>query len=76
MEAGKIYKVNHCRKGVFSFRVIEDTEEWVTGEIVGGKIKNLAYWINADNVSGDVLTLRKSFIKIEIIECSTIDRGM
>ena len=61
---GHIYKIKHCRKGIFSIQVKSQSEEWVTGVI----IKGIADAVLDYNVKyeGEEITTRKSFITVLI----------
>ena len=62
MEIGKIYKVRHSRKGVFSLKVKSFHEEWVVGEVYQGATRAML----PENVKleGDPITVRKSFLTV------------
>lgn len=59
-EVGKVYKINHSRKGKFSIKVTKVSEEWVDGDIVEG----VAGAIMSYNVreTGESICSRKSLI--------------
>ena len=58
MEVGKLYKVNHSRKGKFNLRVTSFDDTWVTGIIVDSTAKAmLDYNVKT---SGDEITVRIS----------------
>lgn len=61
-EKGKIYKIRHSRKGVFTIEVEAVDDEWVQGWIVSGT----AHAIMDYNVKeqGENITLRISFCTI------------
>lgn len=48
-ENGKTYEVTHSRKGRFTLRVENQSEEWLTGLIV-------------DGTESEEITVRKSFL--------------
>ena len=63
MEIGKLYKVNHSRKGKFNLRVTSIDGEWVTGIIIDSTAKAmLDYNVRT---SGDEITIRISHAKFE-----------
>lgn len=64
---GKTYDVVHSRKGHFCFRVVADDGKWVTGEIISGRAINISRDI-ADNVSGEVITIRKNMASFDFVE--------
>lgn len=59
LEVGSTYNVNHSRKGKFSLLVQSDSDEWVTGIIVGGKAGAMLHYNEKE--CGDEITVRKSF---------------
>lgn len=61
-EIGKTYKIRHTRKGVFSFRVVNQCDEWVTGTIVDGKANAMMDY--NEKFEGEDITVRKSFVTI------------
>ena len=63
MEKGKIYKINHSRKGEFSIRVTGEDSEWLHGIIVEGAAD--AILTNNIRNEGEAITVRKSLCLIE-----------
>lgn len=58
---GRVYTVDHSRKGKFTLLVTSQTDEWVTGTIVDGTAKAMLDY-NVREV-GEEVTLRRSFIR-------------
>ena len=52
LEIGKIYKIDHRRKGIMVIEIMSFTNDWVESLIVEGKAK------------GEKVTLRRAFIII------------
>jgi len=64
-EVGKIYQVNHRRKGTFKVRVLAVSEGWVDCEIVDGQ----AYFVSDSNRGeGEKITLGQSLSRFHEIE--------
>ncbi len=62
MIVGKIYKVKHSRKGVFTIQVTSINETWVTGTIINGTADAL---LNENiRYEGEEITVRISFLTI------------
>ena len=59
-----LIKINHRRKGIFKALLLADYGEWIKVQIVGDTVK---YISDEDLRFGDVLTIRKSFCKIEVL---------
>ena len=66
IEVGKVYRVNHCRKGKFNFLVTGIHGEWIDGEIVEGEAKLMSRGGNAR--AGDAISFRESFASFEEIK--------
>lgn len=66
LEIGRIYEVNHYRKGKFTIMVTKLDEEFATGLIVSGK----ANAILDHNIRemGEEITFRRSFATFKILE--------
>lgn len=60
-EAGKIYKVTHSRKGIFTMRVDSVGEVWAQGVIVEGKANALLAY--NEKFEGEPITVRIAFCK-------------
>ena len=64
LENGKVYKVNHTRKGNFDLYVESQVElqdeTWITGIIVEGKAQ--AMLKDNEKFVGDEITVRKSLL--------------
>lgn len=58
VEIGKLYTVNHSRKGTFCMRVTGINGEWITGIVVDSVAKAIMEY-NV-KVSGDEITVRDS----------------
>lgn len=66
LENNKVYKVNHSRKGRFTMRTTDvSNDTWVTGEIVDGKTRTMLP--ENSRSEGETITVRKSFCKFEEI---------
>lgn len=63
-ENGKVYIINHSRKGTFGMRVDSQDEEWLTGEVVGGTAKAIMEYNVKEK--GEEITVRKNLIKNSI----------
>lgn len=61
-EIGKIYKINHSRKGKFAIQVTRQCDEWVTGVIIQGMAKAMLDY--NEKYEGEEITVRKSFCTI------------
>jgi hypothetical protein len=61
-EVGKTYKVKHCRKGVFTAKVLQINGEWVDMLVVAGS----THAILPENKRsvGEPLTARESFMNV------------
>ena len=70
---GEVYKVKHCRKGVFRIKVLKVGEEWLEGIICEGQTNAM----NGDNAKfeGDEITVRKSFLTILINKPETREQS-
>jgi hypothetical protein len=73
MENGKTYNITHCRKGSFTFKVIDhdgtigNDAEWVTGLITKGHTKTMLP--ENRKFEGEEETVRLSFLtKIEEVK--------
>lgn len=62
LEIGKIYKVRHSRKGVFSLKVESIDDEWVIGQVYQGRANAMMDY-NV-KLEGDPITVRESFLTI------------
>ena len=60
-EEGKIYTVNHSRKGTFTIRVTHQSDEWVHGEIIQGTAQAMLDYNVKEK--GEDIGLRKEFIR-------------
>lgn len=63
VKVGKIYNVNHSRKGRFILKIISVNDEWITGELIEGDPKYLSE--GAYSVAGEEMTLRESFCEFQ-----------
>lgn len=73
LEKGVIVIIDHSRKGTFIGKVIRDSGDWVTVEIVKGKAHYMSVSNNLmgrGNV-GDKLTIRKSLCSFKPVEEQT-----
>lgn len=59
-EIGKIYEVNHQRKGKFVVKVLRVSDEWVAGEIIEGKTNAMNEY--NEKSAGEVVDMRRSFV--------------
>jgi len=57
-ETGKIYNVNHSRKGKFTIKVESQNETWLTGTIMKGFAMSIKGNVMYDE--GEKITIRKS----------------
>lgn len=65
-QKGRLYEVNHSRKGTFKMRVLGVTREWVTGVIVEGRAQAfLDYNVKEE---GEEVTVRDSLCSLTWIE--------
>ncbi len=60
LENGKVYKVNHTRKGNFDLYVESQDDTWINGIIVEGKAQ--AMLKDNEKFVGDEITVRKSLL--------------
>lgn len=65
LEVGKVYKIDHSRKGKFVGKVLEINDDFVDVEIVDGTARMLSSW-NEDGQPGDVLQVRTLLAKWEL----------
>lgn len=61
-EIGKTYRISHSRKGIFSLRVTEVCDEWLSGIVVDGRAKAMMYY--NEKGEGEPITMRKSFVHV------------
>jgi tellurite resistance-related uncharacterized protein len=61
LEIGKIYLIEHSRKGNFLAKVLSQDDEWATVEVVKGHAEFMASGNSDRGLSGDQITIRKSF---------------
>lgn len=61
-QIGKTYKVDHSRRGRFTIKVTQLSDEWVTGVVLDGAPKGIRGDVTADH--GEELTSRISLIYI------------
>jgi hypothetical protein len=59
IEVGKVYDVQHQRKGSFRMRVMARDGEWVDGQIVSGKARAMLSYNERE--AGEAITVRESF---------------
>lgn len=59
LEIGKVYKVDHQRKGKFTLKMLKVDDVWCTGEIVEGYASALLPYNEREK--GEEVTLRISF---------------
>jgi len=59
VEVGKLYDVQHQRKGSFRMRVMARDGEWVDGQIVSGKARAMLSYNERE--AGEAITVRESF---------------
>jgi len=52
LEIGKIYKIDHRRRGIMVIKIIVVTDDWIEGVIIEGEYK------------GDEVALKREFIII------------
>ena len=62
LENGKVYDLHHARKGKFKAKVIEQTNEFVTLEVVDGCASFVSVINQLRGRRGDVFDVRKDFI--------------
>lgn len=67
-ETGKIYKIKHSRKGVFSLRVTDQSDGWLKGEIVQGTANAILDY-NIKETGEDII-VRKSFCTVLLQEAT------
>lgn len=61
METGKVYNIDHTRKGQFIGRIVSQDDEWCDVEILEGEATYTSK--DTDNaVRGEVITVRKSLM--------------
>ena len=65
MQVGKVYDVQHLRKGSFRIRVINVSSVWVDAEIVDGIAEQVSM---SDATVGDAISLRKSLMTWNVRE--------
>lgn len=63
ISAGKTYRINHTRKGVFVARLTSVDDVWATGVVVSGKARAMLDY-NEREV-GEEVTIRRSFSVFE-----------
>lgn len=64
LENGKIYLVNHSRKGTFAMRVSRQCATWVRGVIIGGKASAMLDY--NEKIVGEDVSVRVSLIQSAI----------
>jgi hypothetical protein len=67
MRTGKLYKIEHKRKGDFLGRLIEDTGDWATFEIVEG-VATMLSASNPDAGAGEIIRINKSLARITEVQ--------
>ena len=63
---GRLYRVSHVLKGLFTMVVKDFDDEWCTGEIVDGVA--LGKSASATRYGGEPVTLRKSFCVFTLLD--------
>lgn len=66
VEIGKIYNVNHNRKGKFVCQVTEVNGEWITGTIIEGMAHALCDY--NEKFEGEEITMRDSLCTLTLKE--------
>ena len=61
-KAGKIYRVRHSRKGIFTVKITGTEGEWVHGVIWHGMAKAMLNY--NEKLEGDEITMRACFLSI------------
>jgi len=63
---GKTYKISHNRKGEFVGKIVSESPEWVTFELVSG---NVEYASNSNVLhQGEQEKVRRAFCKFTLVE--------
>jgi len=63
LEIGKVYDLQHSRKGAFTLKVTGMDDEWTTGIIVEGKAN--AILPENEKFTGEKITVRTEFLTIK-----------
>ncbi len=61
LEIGKIYKVNHSRKGVFTVRVTSQCDTWTTGTVIDGETQAMLDYNKS--YEGDEVSFRSEWTR-------------
>jgi len=66
LEIGRIYNVNHSRKGKFQIELTHVDSEFLTGVILFGKASSIGF--GAGYSKGDEITFRKSLAVLTLVK--------